>query len=337
MPFQYTLGDARNSRPLKNISGVCSTSDQFRDLINESIRRLLKRGDWWGTTQVVEFCVNGCHITWPRWVGTVEGVRFGEHRAGHVFNNWYRFVGPHHHHMGWRSDAVLEDAGTAPCYNEISATDPTAPAGKLIRYNVVKPADLGKKITLFGRQFGAQPLQEQDANLVWQPGLTIAAATPFGTNATLITKIDGITREATQGMSYLYEYDPVTQVVRDLARFDPNETNPRYRRSCIVNAHHARSHKDLNGICWRNVEALIKFQFIEVVNDRDFLLIDDFDALKFMIQAIKKEEAGFTAEAEALILKAIRELNFTDREKLPDDTTPVRVQALQGHRITNPH
>lgn len=331
MPFEFTLGDARISRPLKNIAGVCGGSDQFRDLVNESTRRLLKRGDWYGSTQVVEFCVTGCNITWPRWVGTIEGVRFGEHRAGHVFNNWYRFIGPHQHHMGWRSDAVLEDAGTAPTFNDVSAD-----TGKLIRYNVVKSNDLGKKITLFGKQLGAQPLQEQDANSVWIPGLSIAAANPFGTNATMVTGIEAITREATEGMSYLYEYDPVTQALRMLARFDPNETNPRYRRSCITNTHFANCHRDANGIQWRRIEAIIKFAYIPVVNDRDFLLIDDFDALKFMIQAIRAEEASDNTTAEQFILKAVRELNFRDREKLPDDTTPVRVQSMQGSCIRNP-
>ena len=334
--LEFTLVDARNSGPLKAIAGTCSSSNQFRDYINEAIRRLLKRGDWYGSTQVVEFCLTGCYITWPRWVGTILGVRFGCHGPGQVFSNWYKFVGPHHRHNDFRSDVVLEDAGTAPCYNEISATDAGNPQGKLIRYNVVKSTDLGKTITLFGKQFGAQPLQEQDSNQIWQPGLTITAANPYGTNATMVTKIDAVLRQATDGMAYLYEYDPVTQVVRNLANYEPNETNPRYRRSRISNFGGAFGHCDSNGICWHKVEVIVKLQFIPVVNDRDFLLIDDFDALKFMIQAIRAEEALDTQTAEGLILKAVRELNFRDRDKLPDESTPIRVDAIQGGRIRNP-
>jgi hypothetical protein len=332
MPFQFTVADAKNSGALKSIAGVCSNSNAFLDLVNEVIRRLLKRGDWFGTTQVVEFCTTGCNITWPRWVGTIEGVRFGHSKPGHVFNNWYRFIGAHHRHSDFNSDVVLEDAGTAPCYNDVSGT-----TGKLIRYNVVQAADLGKKITLFGKRYGGQPLQENDpvTGLVVN-GLTIAAANPYGTDATMVTQIEAITREATVGMAYLYEYDPVTQVVRDLARFDPNETNPRYRRSCIANAIHAHAHRDSNGVCWRQVEALIKLEFQAVVNDRDFLLIDDFDAIKLGIQAVKLEEANDDSQAEVKWLKAIRELNFRDRDKLPDDSTPVRVIAMDGHRIHNP-
>lgn len=331
MPFQFQLQDAINSIPLKNISGTCSNSAQFLSYMNEATRRLLKRGDWYGSEQVVEFCTNGCSITWPHWVGTILGVRFGESRSGHVFNNWYRFVGSRHHHGGFRSDTVLEDAGASPCYNDI--VDNT---GKLIRYNVVQPTDIGKTITIYGTQYGGQPLREQDANGIWSPGMTITAANPYGTSPVLVTKIDSITRQPTDGMGYLYQYDPVTQVVIDMARFEPNETNPRYRRSCMINAHHSNCKVDANGIKWRKVEAIIKLGYVPLVNNRDFLLIDDFDALKFMIQAIRSEEKEDNNAAEAFILKAIRELNFRDRDKQPDETTPVRVTATQGHTIRNP-
>src|ERR1035437_2484499 len=123
-------------------------------------------------------------------------------------NNWYRYIGAHDHHSDFHSDVVLEDAGTAPCYNDVSGT-----SGKLIRYNVVQAADIGKKITLFGKRYGAQPLQENDPiSGLLVNGLTISAANPYGTDATMVTQIDAITREATVGMAYLYEYDPVTTV-----------------------------------------------------------------------------------------------------------------------------
>jgi hypothetical protein len=327
MPFTLQLADAKNDETIKNISSNCPNSAAFIALVNTAIRRLLKRGDWYGTTQVVEFCTRGCEITWPNWAGTIEGVRFQHDKPGHVFNNWYRFTGAHHVHSEWRSDVVLEDAGTAPCYNDITGT-----TGKQIRYNVVKLADIGKKITIYGKKYGGQPLQEQNpVTGQWIDGLTITAASPYGTDATLVTQIDSVTREATSGMAYLYSYDPTTTDVVDLAQYQPNETNPRYRRSCIHNAPHGRP--DANGICWRRIEALIKLEFIPLVNDRDFLLIDDFDALAFMIQAIKAEQAQDNPTAEAFILKAIRELNFRDRDKFPDQTTPIQVVAMSGRRI----
>lgn len=329
MPFQYQLIDAKNSDELKSISANCSSTDDFRSKLNQVIRRLMKRGDWYGTEQIVEFCTNGCNVTWPRWVGTVEAVRFGRGHAGHVFNNWYRFIGPHHHHGDFHSDVVLSDAGTAPTYNDITGT-----TGRLLRYNVVKAHDIGKKITIYGKQYGNQPLQEQDPPTGnWIAGMTLTAANPYGTNTTLVTEISAITREATEGMAYLYEYDPVTGTVIDLAQFEPNETNPRYRRSCITNQGHGHCHTDANGIRWTKVEALIKLEFIPLVNDRDFLIVDDLDALKLGIQAIQLEESNDDQLAEAKWLKAIRELNFRDRDKFPDQTTPVKVMAMSGHRI----
>jgi hypothetical protein len=329
--YKYTLQDAQNYGPLKIVSGVVPTSQQFTDYINEAQRRLMRRGDWFDTDQVISLCVSGCVIQWPRWVGAIRGVRFGKGKPANIFNNWYSFVGPHRHASGFHCDAVIEDADLAPTANEVSGTN-----GKQIRYYVVLQADVGKTITLFGTQYGGQPLQEQNTAQQWQNGQTIAAGMPFGVSASLVTRIDAISRQATSGMAYLYEYDPTTGMLRDLAAFEPGDTNPRIRRSRIINKPFSHNSPDANGIFWTKIEALVKVQFIEVVNLRDFLMIDNFDALKFMVSAIKCEEAKDLQTSEANITQAIRELNFELRDKNSDDQTPVRVNAVIGRRIVNP-
>jgi hypothetical protein len=320
--------DAKESLALKAAANVCPSSAAFISLINEAQRRLMRRGSWFDLEQVVSFCVSGCVIAWPRWVGTVLGVRFGKCwiQTPSIYNNYWSFMGPHPRGENFRGNTIIQDANLGPCANEVSGT-----TGKVIRYYVVHKADVGKTITLFGNRYGNQPLQEKTAG-IWQNGITIAAASPFGTNAALVTRIEAITRQPTAGMAYLYEYDPDTGLMRDLAVFEPNETNPRNRRSRIANAPHGT--KDANGICWTTVEALIKLQFIPVANDRDFLMIDNFDALKFMIQAIKAEESNDDQGAEVKIAKAIRELNFDLDDKLPKKQVPVNMGF--GRTICSP-
>jgi hypothetical protein len=198
---------------------------------------------------------------------------------------------------------------------------------------------VGKTITIFGTQYGGQPLQEQ-INAVWQNGLTLTTAAPYVTSTVLVTHINAITRQATDGNCYLYEYDPAAYPIaphlRDLAGFDAGDTNPRIRRSTIKNKPYNCGSPDANGITWTNIEALVKLEFIPVVNPRDFLLLDNLDALNFMVQALKSEEAGDKQAAEASILMAVRELNFELRDKNADDQMPVRVNSVIGRKIKNP-
>lgn len=335
MAYKFQLQDAQNDLSFKKVSGVCSTSADFSDYINRAQRRLMRRGKWFDTEWVVSFCVSGCIIAWPRWVGSVNGIRFGRGRPGQLFNNNYAFVGPHHRHSGFHCDAVVEDANLGPCGNEVSGT-----TGKLVRYYTTKTTDIGKTITLFGTQYGGQPLQEQVAG-VWKNGITLTAAAPWAQSTALVTRIDAITRQATDGMAYLYEYDPVAYPVapslRDLAAFDPGDTNPRIRRSIIKNKPINCGQPDANGICWTTIEALVKLEFIPVVNPRDFLLIDNLDALVYMVRALKEEEAGDKSASEASILMAVREMNFELRDKNADDQIPIRVNSVMGCRIKNPY
>jgi len=343
--YTHQLIDLKRS-PVKNVAGSCVDSEDFLDTVNAAQQRLFRRGNWWDTEWLVELCLTDGCVTWPRYVSTVLGIR-SCNGGTELRNNWYSIIGQYQNYSGGiggigdnstfgymnrvGSTPVITDADSAPCYNEISGN-----AGKLIRYNVVKRSDIGKKLTIYGTQYGGQPLREQDANGDWIDGLTITAAAPFASTSVLVTKITSVTREATAGMAYLYEYDADTNLLRDLACYEPNETNPRYRRSRIESFCNLGVCKDANGVNKTKIQALVKLQFIPLKDDRDFLLIDNFDAIKFMVQAIKLEEAGQDSEAEVKILKAVRELNLEQRDKQPDRQTTVSVNSIMGFGILSP-
>lgn len=349
MALRYQLADLKRST-IRNISGACQDSQQFLDIVNEVQRRLMRRGGWYDTEWLVRLCLyNGC-VTWPRYVGTLLGARMCDGRAGEIKNNWYSIIG------GARSmqqtggswglwgldpgggDLVFEDAGTAPCYNQISGS-----TGKLIRYYVKYQNDIGKKITLYGKAYGGQPLQHKDANGDWVDGLILTAAAPFVTSAVSVTQIDAVIREATQGFAYLYEYDVDTDKLRDLAVYEPNETNPRYRRSAIRNYCDATGCNQTTTVSGTDytqkrvqVEALVKLENFGLVNDNDFLPIDNFEAYKHGYQAVKLQEANDLKTAEAHWLLAVRELNFELRTQNPESQTPVAVNIVNGCSISNP-
>lgn len=345
MPYKIQLQDARNSGILRSISNVGTASQAFVDLLNEAQEGLGIRGKWFDLEQRIKFCLSSNCVVWPEFVGTILAVKSCNGLAS-VQNQWYSFVDNYFgsegtgfgglgsgygydgfYRSGGGSRCVIEDYISRSCYNEITGT-----TGKIIQYSVVKNQDLGKKITLYGKKYGGQPLQELDASGNWVDGLTLTAATPYVRTTDLITEITSVTREATQGMTYLYEYDSSTGKLKDLAAYSQNETNPRYRTSRILNMPTGK--KDSNGVCWTSIEALVKLKFIPVVDERDFLFLDNLRAVKFAMQAIIAERANQDQEAIVKWAQAVGELNLELDDRKPKRQVPVRMNL--GRTISSP-
>lgn len=327
--YQYQLSDAQNDIGIRNICSVCSDTVQFSDLVNRVTRRLIKRGDWFGTSQLARFCVYDCHFTTPRYVGAIRGVRACTNTNGNnsTRDNWFSIIGATRENFGCCGGMTISDEGTSPISNQL--TDNT---GWLLRYHVVKTTDLGKTITFYGKQYGAQPLQTFTDG-AWVAGISLTSQNPFAQTTILVTDISSVVREATEGMSYLLAYNSTSGVLRNLATYQPNETNPQYRKYRVNNIGALPCHTDSNGIKYRTLECLVKLEFIPVEVATDFLLIDDFDALALGIQAIKREEAGDDQGAENKWMAAIREMNYADRNKSGLTSMKIRIP---GGLVLNP-
>lgn len=347
--YRFQLADARADEGIRNVARKCGSSEEYAYAINRATRKLMKRGNFWETEVVVKLCVRGCVIVWPHYVGTVTGLNFCCFGNVDVKNNWYSILGPRTSpnntgiglpgysaysgigYSGWTSP-VSFDKTTTPVHTQI-----TGNTGKYLRYYVVHPQDLGKTITIYGTKYGGQPLQELDASGNWINGATITAATPIAQGTDLVTRIDQVTREATQGMAYLYQYDPVTTDMIQLAVYQPNETNPQYRQTTVTQFNQIRGGEDANGGKVWTVEAMCALQYFPVVNDRDFLFIDDMDALSYAIQASNFDEDNCPDQAEIYFAKALRELNFESRSKNPAQTFVVKNRVMGSCRlISNP-
>jgi len=332
--YRYTLADSRNSPAIKAVAGKCSSTQEYADLVNRAIGILIKRGAWFGTEVLARFCVYGCRVVWPRYVGTFLGARFCKYGEIEVRNNWYSILSwPQcRAGFGWKADTIVfSDGGLTPFYGEI-----TGNTGKYLRYHVVKNNDYGKTINFFGKKYGDQPLQEKVSGN-WVNGITLTAANPIAQSTDLVTKVTQVTREATEGMTYVYTYDPTTTELVDVAAYEPNETNPQYRSSIINGIKSIPGHVDSYGRCVRQIEALVKLNYIEATAERDFLIIGDFEALALAIQAIKFREANDPAMAEKYLQMAISELNFESRDKNPGQQFVVQVNTMGSKRtISNP-
>jgi len=144
-------------------------------------------------------------------------------------------------------------------------------------------------------------------------------------------------KEVTEGRVFMYEVDPSTASLHDLAVYEPDETNPAYRCHIVQNWGGVPYFTDTNGRRIRQVEALVKLEFIPVRTDDDFCLIDNIEALKFGFQSFRLSEANDDAGAEAKIILAIRELNMEIRDREPGLQTTIRVNSISSnHPICNP-
>lgn len=323
MAYKFQLSDARTSA-LADIAAVCPSSAKFTSLVNEAQELLLKRGNWENTETLVRLCLHDRCLTLPRYVQTVLGARFCDGSPATIQNNWYTItMAPIC--KGWLScERYMSDRGTAPTYRRID------PAGALVRYYVRNRPDIGKTITIYGKGVGGQPLQTRDSAGNWTPGITLTAAAPFVSSTVLVTEITSVVRQATQGMSYLYEYNAADDELKDLAFYEPSETNPRYRQMEFFNFCSMNGCTDDNGVRRVQVELLVKLAFVPVVHDYDFLMIDDFRAIKLAIQAVRSEESNDDTMAEVKLQKAIRELNLGLRNQFPAEQTPVRMESVGG-------
>lgn len=332
--YEKQLIDAKNDRGINAVTPVCASDPDFPNYIQEVTRRLMRRGGWWGTEFLMNICLTSCGITWPRMVGTVLGVRPCGSGAAELRNLWWNIVGPASccgiSASNFCGTPFFMDDSPAPCYNEISGDR------HIIHYHVTKIQDIGKTITLFGKAFGGQPLQELDANGNWRMGLTITAADlPAGNTLIPLTHITSVVREPTQGMSYLYEVDQFGNLFRNLAQYEPNETNPSYRRSRIQGYCGLKGYRDDNDRCIKRMEALIKLKDTPIQVDTDFLPISNLDALKLGIVAVKKEDANDTAGAQIEWAAAVKELNLELRDKFPTQQTSIVTNDLCDSYVTS--
>lgn len=353
--YEKTLGDMRNELSLKQISGVCSSSDEFTALINEASESLARRGGWFDLEQRITFRIRGCRLVWPHFVGTVLGVRMCDGGLATMSNQWFSFlnggqggnwrnaygfngplglngfgnyggygVGAYGGFSGTgKNGVVIEDDGTRPTYNEIPNQ-----TGCLIRYSVVNKNDYGKTITLFGKQYGGQILQEDDGTGTTINGLTLTAGKPYGQSSQFITNLESITREPTESLAYLYAYDPALDIQYDLAVFLPQETNPRYRCSRIINGlgfGNNGNGNGQNGECASSIEALVKLKLFPVKYERDFLPISCVRAIKLAMQAVTLEQSNNDSAAQSKWLLAVEELNLEQGTVQPARNAPIRI------------
>jgi len=303
-----TLGQIQTSS-VANIAGCNPTDPQFTQYVNEAVRQLMDIGNWWGTVQAIVGCVyDGC-IVWPKKIDAVLGLAVCGRNVP-LANQWYEFVPFNDQHRHWAEQwhcghrpNLVEFIGTVPTFVPVTPANPI-----FVQLTCDNPIDYGKTVTIYGNDVNGKEITAVRSDGSTQRGvvLTLAATPPV--TPTLLTSWYATTKDLTVGQVWAWSYVAGTGITGCIASYSGGDINPQFPYSRI------RGFKTCQPV---RISALVKLGYEAVVQASDIVPLDCLDAIKAMIQAIKKREAGADDEAAQFELQAIRRLNLQLRNHLP--------------------
>ncbi len=318
------------------IAGVSTASSAFRDKLNEATRRLLRRGDFPGTTVPIFVCIiNGC-LVMPRYVNKIRKVNFCN-REVPVKGLWWQFLDVDRscgwgsqYWSGWLGQQVgFQDSGRSPIVQDIMGD------GRTVRYYKSTPLDNQKSLTIFGTDTNGDTLFTKGSG-AWTEGyrLVLPSTADFAETPMTVRNITRVLRDKTQGFGHLYAYNQATALLEDLSHYEPSETNPNYAKYKVLIPPTGSP-----GCCGtsRGVLALVKLAYVPVQDDNDLVLIDNIDALKAEIQAVRFGEAGDFQSKVAFEADAVQELNRQAEDETPDNQIPITSDPFSGTGIGQMH
>lgn len=320
--MRTTLADAKASR-IPIIANLSPSDSRFADLINEAQQRLIQTGEiFWGSHQRVQFCVTSGCLVLPRQVASVETVAVCDQPIP-IRNRWFEWLDSG---IGIRSDSTCstnENCGAGRCgglglldRGEVCTFADIIPSDKKVKVYADVAEDSDAYITIQGYDDNNQWVRTLDGS-DWIDGEKVLISTTPQTSATFFSAITGVQKPITNGPVRLYEYDTVNLTQRAIAVYEPDETNPSYRKMFI-------SGLSSNGCCdctgddsgTNQVTVMAKLEFIPVRNDSDWLLIGNLPALKDEVQSIMKFENNLAEEGAFWHMKAIAGLRAEVRHYL---------------------
>lgn len=340
--MRTTLADAKASR-IPSVTNVSPDDTRFVQYINEAIQRLVQTGEmFYGLHQRIQFCVTSGCLVLPRQIAAVEEVAVCDHPIP-VRNKWFEFLETG---FGLRS----ERTGASSC-NSGSCYGP----GLLDRGNVCTFADIigiDKKIKVY-----ADVAEDADAVILllgydenniwirtqvdgeWIDGEQVSISTTPATSTKFFSALTGVQKPITNGIVRLYEYDTTLATQRAIAIYEPDETNPTYRKM-FVSALEGASCCGCTGDedDTTQVTVMAKLEFIPVRNNTDWLLIGNLPAIKDEIMSIMKRENNLPEESMAYHALAVQGLRSELRHYLGRGAVnPMRMQPrnLAGASVRN--
>jgi hypothetical protein len=313
-----TLGQVKLG-PVGRSCGIATTKPDFVNYVNDATRQLIIRGNWWATVQPMILTVAWSPhpvLICPREVESILAVN--ERYHAEVKNFWYQFVPWNDEFRHWFDDfiggnssnwrhhhkRVAYNIGTTPVTSQINPTKPM-----YVRATSNNVLDVGINVSFFGVDGSGNSAQ---ATLVLNvpPGQTYPMASS-ATTSVQFGRIDRVVKDLSNGYITCQQDDNNGNLL-PLSVYQPSEQTPEYTVMKLDGFGHL--HHPLPFI-----SVVAKLAFIPALADTDNVLIENQDALRDMVLAIRKKEAGDIQGAAAFEGSAIHELNRDMETRFPDE------------------
>jgi len=296
---------------LSRVLSMNSTDPRVAEYCSRAQERLLHKAKWVGTYGRFRVCVQDSCLTWPREIETIEAAALCDVPMD-IRNDWYEFLqaGPGVLTESCGPNLTLVDRGDAVAFDDVKGLN------KKLRVYCDGAETAGLEILLRYYNDHGQKVYTT-VNSVSVEGeyvpLPAAGAYELADDFVMPGGFYGCIKPATLRTVRIYEYDTVTATQRPLAYYEPDETNPVYRRSLIPGISSGCC-GGTSGVCGDStVDIVGKFRTRDVAKDSDALIIQSREALRLMVQAIRKEEdnlfddaAKFEARAELVLGEQLR-------------------------------
>lgn len=292
----------------KDCVGSCDES-RVMSYVNEGVIALQNRARWDATIGCVDICAcNGC-VTLPRRVGTVLAVQVNG-APSYLRDQWYQF------HLNGPGAENYTDLGYSTEDGEHPTfRDPSEPV--YLVADVESAADNNKKLRVFGWDASGKRIFTEE-NGVLVDGFLVPTIFGFAirnVNAPAIANIDHISKDVTNGFVKLLAVNTSGTTVHTLiGYYEPDETDPRYRRLKVVDQ------------AWVRVKFKRKQNQIRSIND--WINLDNTQALILAVKSVRLRYEGKYDEATRAETEATRLLSEEQESLRPEG-------AASGPQIIN--
>lgn len=265
-------------------------ADDFINLLNQSLNRLIQAGRWSGGLVHAAFPTSIGYVTLPYELLSIMGVSMGNAPVP-VFGNQHEFLisGPGH------IDETKPAVGILDFINDGFATriDPVPYSTLQIVLDLA--IDIGKTFRIYG-QGSTRTVYDvfgEGMNIV-TTGLTTSEGTAFLSVTGIEVPVNTAGASTMIGGWTLNGVDP-SGTVTQLGYYYPNETRPayaRYKTGTFNTQSPAQANLVIRTLCQR--------RFIPVYKETDWVIPGSIGALKAAMQAVQCEDANNYAQAAPL-------------------------------------
>lgn len=333
MPNPITLAQVRRDSTIPEDLGLCVDDiPRIAKVVNTAQERLILAGGetgWWGGWQRVRFPISAAapYITLPRQFARI--INLAVCHRGIPLNNEFFELLPHGNGLApgrnrpdWCGDIEGYERGTTPLMVDLT------PTNQFLRAYVTDNRDIGKRMLISGLDQNGNQIYDASPSL----GFYLTFASPFVTSGFIVTDVQTVQKDFTFGDVILQQVDATTGNFVNLARYGPNEINPRYRRYLISR---------IPSLCCGpgnippniSVTSLCKLEYIPVVQDTDWLIIQSIPALEEECQSLRFSKMEASAGATLAVKHhrdAIKLLRDQLRHYEGEQTPAVNVDIWGG-------